>query len=192
MELESPQGRVVTARVSQSVEVDSNYDLDDPSPGTSYYGDTRFALGFLNETPTQNLALGLDTGLRALWRAEEDFEFIVASPSLGYVTYAQEGVDTGFDADFRVRTRQVDASSQHDFGFDPDDPADVPDNLDQGADDTRELRYDADVGLVLGADLAQHLRVPPGRHRLRLHRRGRHQPGAAPAGRGQRALDAAA
>ena len=69
----------LTATISQSAVLDTNYDLDDPSPGNSYYGDTRVGLGYLRQTPTQNFALGLDTGLRSLSQAEEDddnqFEF---------------------------------------------------------------------------------------------------------------------
>ena len=67
-----------------------NYGLDDPSPGTSYYADTRLLLGLLNETPTQTFALGLDTGLRALWEAEEDFDFTFASPSTATLDYGNE------------------------------------------------------------------------------------------------------
>lgn len=139
-------GRSLTGRVSQSFVADSNYDLDDPSPGTSYYGDTRFALDYLAESRTRSLGLGLDTGLRPLWRAEEDFEFVVASPSTAYLSYLQEGLDTAVDADLRVRSRQVDASSP----IEVIDPGAPPDDLEQGTEDTRELRYDAEVGLVLG------------------------------------------
>ena len=150
----SPRG---SRRASRPIR---NYDLDDPSPGTSYYGDTRFALGYLNETPTQSFALGLDTGLRALWRAEEDFEFIVASPSLGYVAYAQEGVDTALRRGLPrcARARWTRPATSATSSTRRPGPA-CPTTSTRAQDDTRELRYDADVGLVLGTDLAQHLRV---------------------------------
>ena len=35
----------------------------------------------LNQTPTQNFELGFSTGLRALWQAEQPFEFTLASPT---------------------------------------------------------------------------------------------------------------
>ena len=72
---------LLTATISQSAVADSNFSLDNSSPGTSYYADTRLILGLLSETPTQTFELGLDTGLRALWEAEQDFEFTFASPS---------------------------------------------------------------------------------------------------------------
>ena len=68
-------GQSLTATISERVTADSNYQLDDPSPGTSTYADTRLVLGFANNTPTQTFALGLDTGLRALWEAEQSFDF---------------------------------------------------------------------------------------------------------------------
>ena len=55
--------------LSQSVEADSNYNLDVDSPGTSYFGDTRLGVDLVQETTTQRFALGIDTGLRALWQA---------------------------------------------------------------------------------------------------------------------------
>ena len=145
--VEEQQGALLTTTVSQSVEADSNYNLDDPSPGTSYYGDSRIALDYLNQTPTQTFALGIDTGLRPLWEAGENFEVVAADPSTAYLTFDQEGTDTVFDADLRARTRLVNASTRIDL----DDGGPVGDPLDQGNDDTREQRYDADIGFTLGA-----------------------------------------
>lgn len=70
---------VFTATISQGFTVDSNYDLDDSSPGTTYYADTLVGLGYTRSTETQSVSFGLDTGVRALWQAEEDFEFTLAS-----------------------------------------------------------------------------------------------------------------
>ena len=59
--------QTLTARISERFTADSNYRLDDPSPGTSYYADTRLVLGFEKNTATQTFGLGLDTGLRAIY-----------------------------------------------------------------------------------------------------------------------------
>ena len=42
------EGKILSATISQRFEVNDNYNLDDPSPGTSYFTDTRLNLGFLN------------------------------------------------------------------------------------------------------------------------------------------------
>jgi hypothetical protein len=134
----------LTATISQSAVADTNYNLDDPSPGTSYYGDTRLTLDFLRETRTQSFGLGLDTGLRSLWEAEEPFEFVLASPSRAYLAYSQEGADTAFDANFRLRSRLVDSTDVFDDG------GATPDDLNIADDDATELRADADIGFILG------------------------------------------
>jgi hypothetical protein len=138
----------LTATISQSVEADSNYNLDDDSPGTSYYGDTRIGLDYLRANPDGSLALGLDTGLRPLWEAGQDFDVVLASPSSAYLTYEQEGPNTAIDANLRARTRQVNASLPlfNEFG------TPVADALNRGQRDTYQQRYDANVGLILGTN----------------------------------------
>jgi hypothetical protein len=143
---EQQQGATLVTTISQSVELDTNYNLDDPSPGTSYYGDSRIALDYLNQTPTQVFALGLDTGIRPLWEAGQDFEVVVASPSTARLNYVQEGANTAFDADLRARNRQVNARLVE---FD-DIGSPVADPLDQGRSDSYQQRYDADIGFVIG------------------------------------------
>jgi hypothetical protein len=145
-ELADPEQATLTSTISQSLVVDSNYGLDDPSPGTSTYGDTRLTLDFLRDTRSQTLGMGIDTGLRALAEAEEDFEFRLATPSRAYLSYLQEGPNTTFDSNFRVRSRQVDYSV-----FD-DDLGAAPDDLTVLEGDTRETRADADIGLTFGVD----------------------------------------
>ena len=139
-------GGVLTTTLSQSLVADSNYNLDDPSPGTSYYGDTRAALAYLKQTSTQSLALGLDTGLRPLAEAGQDFEFVVASPSTANIAFAQEGADTSFDAGFRFRSRRVDFTGPIDI----DGP--LTDDLTGFQRDTTEFRSDANVGFALGTN----------------------------------------
>ena len=138
-------GGVLTTTLSQSLVADSNYNLDDPSPGTSYYGDSRVALEYLKQTSTQSLALGIDTGLRSLAEADEDFEFVVASPSTANIAFVQEGADTSFDAGFRFRSRRVNYTGE----FDIDGP--LPDDLDFEEDST-EYRSDANLGFALGTN----------------------------------------
>jgi hypothetical protein len=138
---------MLTATVSQSFEADSNYRLDNDSPGTSYLADTRLGLGILRDTTTQRFEFGIDTGLRALWEAEEDFEFTLADPTGGVIAYAQEGPNSAFDGELRYRQRRTDYIRGIDEFI--TDEGVLPDNLDDidRRDDTRELRFDADVGV---------------------------------------------
>jgi hypothetical protein len=139
-------GGVLTTTLSQSLVADSNYNLDDPSPGTSYYGDTRAALDYLNVTPTRSLALGLDTGLRARDEAGQSFDFVVASPSTANFDFSHEGADTSFDVGARIRSRRVDY-----FGpIDIDGP--LPDDLTGFQEDSIEYRSDADIGFAIGTN----------------------------------------
>jgi len=144
---EVDQGQRFTATISERLTADSNYQLDDPSPGTSYYADTRLLLGYQNNTPTQTFALGLDTGLRALWQAQESFKFTLASPTGARLAYTNEWADGLFDATLRYRQRQV--NNILDIGVDTDDNGTI-DSLDRLTGDTREMRYDANVGVVWG------------------------------------------
>ncbi len=141
------EGSTLSATVSERFEVNDNYDLDDPSPGTSYFADTRLTLGFLNTTPTQNFQLGFSTGLRALWQAEEPFEFTLASPTGASLDYDNEWSDGLFDMSFDYRQRQVDFTESVEEDTDSDG---LPDSLDQLENDTREMRYDANVGVAFG------------------------------------------
>ena len=144
------EGKILSATLSQRFEVNDNYDLDDPSPGTSYFTDTRLGLGFLNATDTQTFRLGLDTGLRALWQAEEDFKFTVASPTTANVAYVNEWASGIFDAALTFRERRVDyLESLEDFVT---DEGALPDDLDQLQGDSYELRYDANVGVAFATD----------------------------------------
>jgi hypothetical protein len=135
--------------LSQSLEADTNYDLIEDPGGTTYYGETRFAVDYLRDTETRRLGLGLDTGLRALDQPDEDFEWITASPSTAYLDYRGEGVDTLLDASLRARSRLVDSTTSV-FFEDPTDDDEIIDSIDQSTEDAREYRYDADVGFALG------------------------------------------
>lgn len=139
-------GGVLTTTLSQSLVADSNYNLDDPSPGTSYYGDSRAALAYLKQTPTQSLALGLDTGLRALDEAGQSFEFVLASPSTANFAFLQEGPNTSFDIGARIRSRRVDYTGPIDI----DGP--LPDDLTGFQEDSTEYRSDANLGFALGTN----------------------------------------
>jgi hypothetical protein len=142
-------GGLISATISERLEANSNYSLDDPSPGTSYFADTRLSLGYLNETATQTLGFGLSTGARALWEAEQDFEFTLASPTGATLDYANEWSNAAFDAAFDYRQRLVNYSYFEEIDLDGDL---LPDDLSQLQDDTREHRTDANVGLLLGTD----------------------------------------
>lgn len=143
-------GGLLSATISERFEVNSNYGLDDPSPGTSYFADTRFSLGYLNETPTQTFGLGFSTGARALWEADEDFEWTLASPTGANLNYANEWASGNFDAGFRYRQRQVNLTRSDDDFIVDDEP--LPDDLTQFQDDTREHRFDANLGVEFATD----------------------------------------
>lgn len=146
-------GPLFSATVSQSFELDTNLDLADPRPGTSYFTDSRLALSLLNETPTQVFALDLDTGVRALWQADEDFEFTFASPTTATAAFAQEWASGMVDSQFRFRQTRVDFDRPLDDFLDPDLGVPLlPDDPDQREDDTTQRRYDANVDLELATD----------------------------------------
>ncbi|TPE48426.1 hypothetical protein [Amaricoccus solimangrovi] len=141
-----PDGSSLSATISERFEANDNYRLDDPSPGTTYYADTRLAVDYLRQTDNQSFALGFNTGLRALWEAEEDFDFVLASPTSANLGYQNEWANGVFNAIFTYRQRQVD------YTIDPDPaiPDGTPDDLNQLRGNSREMRYDADVGVVWG------------------------------------------
>lgn len=144
------EGKILSATISQRFEANDNYNLDDPSPGTSYFTDTRLGLDYLNATDTQSFVLGLDTGLRALWEADEDFQFTLASPTSANVGYVNEWASGLFDASLRYRQRRVEyVESIADFVT---DEGALPDDLDQLEGDSYEQRYDADVGIAFATD----------------------------------------
>lgn len=144
------EGKVLSATISQRFEANDNYNLDDPSPGTSYFADTRLNLGYLNATDTQTFRLGLDTGLRALWEAGEDFRFTVASPTSANLGYVNEWASGAFDAALTFRQRRIDYIESID-DFVTDNGA-LPDDLDQLAGNSYEQRYDANIGVAFATD----------------------------------------
>lgn len=159
----------LSATISQRLEADTNLDLEEDSPGTSYFGDTTLTLGLTQETPSQRFTLGLDTGLRAIDRADEDFEFTIASPTGALAGYRQDWVDGALDADLRYRQRRVDFIDDlvfdEDLGVAPGEDIDpdlgpgpgaglgvVPDDLTRLERDTTERRYDGNFALALRTD----------------------------------------
>ena len=135
--------------LSQSLEADSNYNLVEDSPGTTYYGETRFGVDYLRDTEGRRLGLGLDTGLRGVDEPDQPFDWVAASPSTAYLTYRGEGLDTLLDAALTARSRIVDSTSSLLFFDDPDQPT-VPTSIEQVRQDAREYRYDANVGFTGG------------------------------------------
>ena len=95
-------------------------------------------------SPGRELGLGVDTGLRALWEAEQPFEFVLASPSGAFLTYLNEGPNTAFDADLEVVSRHVD--DDIDAILDEDVP--LPDD-EEVTGEGYTVRYDAELGFEL-------------------------------------------
>jgi opacity protein-like surface antigen len=146
-------GPAITAEISQRFELDTNLDLDEEDPGTSYFTETRLSFGLVDETPVQTLAFGFDTGVRALWPADEDFEWTVASPSTVTAEYAREWASGAFETGFAVRQRRVDFSRDLLDFLDPDLGIPViPDDPDELEGDALERRYDASFALGLATD----------------------------------------
>lgn len=142
----------VSATLSQRVEADSNYELDDTSPGTSYFTDSRIELEVLNATPTQVFTLGLDTGARALWQAEEDFAFTFASPTLARAGYDQEWAGASLESEFRYRQARTGFDRLlQDFIVD-DGVVIIPDDFADLTGETTERRYDAVVNFAFATD----------------------------------------
>lgn len=140
---------IFSATVTQAFALDSNYHLDNRSPGTSYYTDTLLDLDYVRSTETQSLQFGLETGMRALWEADEDFEFSLASPSTANIGYSVEAPTTAFQGELRYRQRRTDFTRDPgDFITDPGVPVDT---LDRTA-DTDERRLDVLLGLDLATD----------------------------------------
>ncbi|HVL19610.1 MAG TPA: hypothetical protein VM422_01275, partial [Amaricoccus sp.] len=138
----------LTFTLSQSLEANTNYDLVNDPGGTTYYGETRFALDYLRTADTSLLSLGLDTGLRGVDHPDDDFEWVAASPSTAYLDYRAEGVDTLFDLGLTARSRIVDSTVF--VEGDPGDPDAPVDSIEQVELDAREYRYDADIGFTGG------------------------------------------
>ncbi len=171
-------GSTLSATLSQRFEADTNFSLDDPSPGTSYFTDSRLSLGLLRETPIQALSLGFDTGLRAFWPADESFELAVASPSTASANYLRDWPGASLETGFRYRQARVDFDRPLSaiLGIDPitgaplpvgeggvpvdaegepltgSDLGELPDDLDDLTGETIERRYDADVTLTLAPE----------------------------------------
>ena len=140
---------LLSATITQSLVADSNFGLDDPSPGASYYADTRLILGLLNATPNQTFALGLDTGLRALWEADEDFDLTFASPSTATLDYGYEWASGTADVFLNYRQRDLDTTFLDATEFTDDvTGAPVTDIREVQADAT-ERRYNGGFSLAL-------------------------------------------
>jgi hypothetical protein len=146
LEAATAGGQSLTATVTQGFTVDTNLGLDDPSPGTSYYADTGLLLGFQTQTQVQSFEFALDTGLRALKEADEDFELTFASPTGAALDYGYDWANGGIDTSLRYRQRDLDAASTALIVEDDDDPE--VDDTDE-VEDATERRYDVGVSLAL-------------------------------------------
>lgn len=166
---------ILRATISQSVEADSNFNLDAESPGTTYFGDTRVGVSLLQTAPTQRLRFSFNTGLRPIKQPDKDFEWNVATPSAARLNFAQDFANNAFDISAGARLRRVDgqfidqtADPIGPFGptdpFDPFDPevplpdlpADeldaLPDDVDLITDEVLEQRYDVNTGFTTGTN----------------------------------------
>lgn len=148
-DLTSPGSPLLTATLSQRFSLDTNFGLRDPRRDNSYFSDTRLALGLLSETEAQTLALGLDTGLRALWEADRDFRFTFASPTNADLGYDRDWASGSLGVDLSYRQTEVDSDREIDDDL---DTPETPDALDRLNDDVTEYRYDGTIDLALAQD----------------------------------------
>lgn len=166
---------ILRTTISQSLEADSNFDLDADSPGTTYFGDTRIGVSLLQSAPTQSLRFNFNTGLRPIKKPDEDFEWNVASPSAARLNFNQDFANNAFDISAGARLRRVDGQFFDETAdpfdpFDPTSPFDpldpevplpdlpadeldaLPDDVDLITDDVLEQRYDVNTGFVTGTN----------------------------------------
>lgn len=146
LEAATTGGQSLTATVTQGFTVDTNAGLDDPNPGTSYYADTGLLLGFQAQTQVQSFEFALDTGLRALWGAEEDFDLTFASPTGAALNYGYDWANGALDTSLRYRQRDLDTTTALIVAPEDDPEAD---DFDDEEEDATERRYDVGVSLAL-------------------------------------------
>ncbi len=152
LEAATAGGQSLTATVTQGFTVDTNAGLDDPNPGTSYYADTGLLLGFQAQTQVQSFAFALDTGLRALWEAEEDFELTFASPTGAALDYGYDWANGALDTSLSYRQRDLDTTAADVLGPEDEDDPEVDDLDEDEEEDATERRYDVGVSLALATE----------------------------------------
>ena len=143
----------LTATISQSIEADTNYNLEADSPGTTYLGDTRIGLGLIQQTDTQSLRFMLNTGIRALQEPDQDFEWVVASPSLARFAYSQDFANAAFDIDVSAASQRIDRLFlDNEPIFDDQGNPVLPDDVTLINDNTYQQRADIDTGFAIGTN----------------------------------------
>jgi hypothetical protein len=157
---------LLTATISQSLEADTNVDLDPDSPGTSFFAETRFGFGLRRETARERLTFGFNTGARAIAPAEGDAEFTWASPWTASAGYGFDWAGGAVQTDLAFRQRRFDFLADEIVfrevvvpGWFGDEIVFVPDDLVRRERDVTERRYDAGISLVLAPDAPSSYRL---------------------------------
>ena len=65
-------------------------------------------MGLIQQTDTQSLRFVLNTGIRALQEPDQNFEWVVASPSLARFAYSQDFANAAFDIDVSAASQRID------------------------------------------------------------------------------------
>lgn len=149
--LQNPGSPLITANLSQRFSYDSNFGLNDPREGGSFFADTRLGLGLVSESDLQTLSIGLDTGLRALWEAQEDFRFTFASPTTANLDYGRDWSSGRVGVNLAFRQSEVDADRDLADIVEPGEPV-TQDDLDRLGINVTQYRYDAGIDLALAQD----------------------------------------
>lgn len=107
-----------------------------------------------DHSTTERLRFVLNTGLRALQEPEQDFEWVVASPSVARLAYAQDFANNSFDIDVSARSRRIDREFVDDevLFFDDVGLPVLPDDVTLVDNNTYEQRYDLNAGFVTGTN----------------------------------------
>ena len=147
----------LTGSVSQRFEADTNFDLDDPSPGTSYRSVSTLGVTYLTETRTESFRLSSDTSLRVI-DDETGTDTIFSLPSLD-TRYSRQGARSSFSAGARFRETPVEFLRPFELEFDDEGglilPGDPEDFTGTGARRT----WGADAALTFGTGGPAEIRV---------------------------------
>ena len=154
-------GSVLTATVSRAAHRRQQLQLDDPSPGTSYYADTRLALGYRADLDPDLRARARHRPARALGGGQPSSS---SSPRRAPRTSpSPRRARHELRRRLRFRSRRVDSTPIDIDG----PPSDDLDRLPEGHDRVPQRRQHR---LRPRDQLAEHLRVPPRGDELRLQR----------------------
>lgn len=154
----SPNAQSLTGSVSQGVEIDSNFDLDPDSPGTSARSTTSLGVTYLTETRNQSFQLSSETSIQVLNTPDDGTETEFTLPSLT-ARYTREAARAQLEVGAQLRQDPVSFLRPGELAFNDDGSLLVLENLDDLEGTGTRLRYGADATLTLGVGGPQEWRT---------------------------------